>query len=80
MCKKDDMQFVIGLRQVLRELKKANVAKILLATDAEENYIETVLAEAKIYNVEVELSGTMEQIAQHYKIEVPSAVVGFLKP
>ena len=71
---------VVGLRQVLRELKNDNVESIILATDADKKYKNTILSSAKIANVPVTIGSTSEKIAQKYGIEVKSAVVGFLKP
>ena len=65
---------------MLRELKNGNVESIVLATDADKKYKNTILTSAKIANVPVTIASTSEKIAQKYGIEVKSAVVGFLKP
>ena len=70
---------VIGKRQILRELKKNNVAEITIATDAETQYISSLIDVAKEYGVPYKLSGTMNDISAEYGIQVPSGAVGVLK-
>ena len=70
---------VIGRRQILRELKKNNVAEIIIATDAETQYIKSLIDVAKEHGVSYKLNGTMSEISANYGIEVPSGAVGVLK-
>ena len=70
---------VIGKRQILRELKKNNVAEITIATDAETQYISSLIDVAKEYGVPYKLNGTMNDISAEYGIQVPSGAVGVLK-
>lgn len=70
---------VIGKRQILRELKKDNIAQITIATDAETQYIASMIDVAKLYGVPYRLHGTMNEISAQYGIEVPSGAVGLLK-
>ena len=70
---------VIGRRQILRELKKNNVAEIVIATDAEAQYISSLIEAAKQSGVAYKLNGTMNEISAQYHIEVPSGAVGILK-
>ena len=70
---------VIGKRQILRELKKNNVAEITIATDAETQYISSLIDVAKEHGVPYKLSGTMNDISAEYGIQVPSGAVGVLK-
>ena len=70
---------VIGRRQILRELKKNNIAEIVIATDAEAGYIAGLIEVAKQADVAYKLRGTMNEISQQYHIEVPSGAVGILK-
>ncbi|MCM1043815.1 MAG: ribosomal L7Ae/L30e/S12e/Gadd45 family protein [Corallococcus sp.] len=79
MANKSNSHVVIGLRQVLRELKVGNVVSIVMATDADKDYKRSVLSAAKEQGVAVTQRGTSESIAAEYGIEVKSAVVGFLK-
>ena len=70
---------VIGRRQILRELKKDNIAEIRIATDAETQYITSLIEVAKEHGVPYRLSGTMDDISAEYGIAVPSGSVGVLK-
>ena len=70
---------VVGKRQILRELKKNNLREITIATDAEAQYIASLIAVAKQHGVSYKLCGTMNDIAAEYGIEVPSGAVGVLK-
>ena len=70
---------VIGKRQILRELKKGNVAEIIIAADAEAQYIASLIEVAKQSGVSYKLHGTMNEISQQFGIEVPSGAVGVLK-
>ena len=70
---------VIGRRQILREIKKNNIAEIVIATDAEANYIAGLIEVAKQAAVPYVLRGTMNEISAQYGIEVPSGAVGVLK-
>ena len=70
---------VIGKRQILREIKKNNVAEIVIATDAEASYIASLIEVAKQAGVPYVLRGTMSEISAQHRIEVPSGAVGILK-
>ena len=70
---------VIGRRQILRELKKNNIAEIVIATDAEAQYIASLIEVAKLAEVPYRLHGTMNEISQRFGIDVPSGAVGVLK-
>ena len=70
---------VIGRRQILRELKKDNIAEITIATDAETQYIASLIEVAKQHGVPYKLHGTMNDISAEYGIQVPSGAVGILK-
>ena len=70
---------VIGRRQILRELKKNNVAEITIATDAEKQYITSLIEVAKEHGVPYKLNGTRDDISAEYGIAVPSGAVGVLK-
>ena len=70
---------VIGKRQILRELKKNNVSEIVIATDAEAQYIASLIEVAKQADVPYKLHGTMNEISAQYHIDVPSGAVGVLK-
>ena len=70
---------VVGRRQILRELKKDNLAEIIIATDAETQYITSLIAVSKQYGVPYKLSGTMDELSAEHGIAVPSGAVGVLK-
>ncbi|MCH5160212.1 MAG: hypothetical protein J1F66_05165 [Clostridiales bacterium] len=70
---------VIGRRQILRELKKNNIAEIIIAVDAEASYISSLIEVAKLAGVAYKLNGTMNEISARYNIDVPSGAVGILK-
>ena len=70
---------VIGRRQILRELKKNNIAEITIATDAETQYIASLIQVAKEHGVPYTLAGTMCDISAQYGIQVPSGAVGVLR-
>ncbi len=75
----DSMQkVVIGKRQILRELKNNNVAHIIIAADAETQYIHSLIDAAVQSGVKYAISGTMQEIAAQYGIEVPCGAVGVL--
>ena len=70
---------VIGRRQIIRELKKSNIAEIQIATDAEAQYIASLIEVAKSQSVPYKLRGTMNELSASYGIDVPSGAVGVLK-
>ena len=70
---------VIGKRQILRELKKNNIAEITIAVDAETQYIASLIEVAKLHGVPYRLRGTMNEISADFGIQVPSGAVGVLK-
>ena len=70
---------VIGKRQILRELKKNNVAEIVIAADAESQYIASLIEVAKAHGVRYKIRGTMNEISAQHGIAVPSGAVGVLK-
>ena len=70
---------VIGRRQILREIKKNTIAEIIIAVDAEPQYIAGLIEVAKQAGVAYKLHGTMNEISATYQIDVPSGAVGILK-
>ena len=70
---------VVGKRQILRELKKSNIAEIFIAADAETKYITELIEAAKAHGVSYRIGSTMDKIAAEYGIEVPSGAIGVLK-
>ena len=70
---------VIGRRQILRELKKNNIAEIQIASDAEQQYITSLIDVAQKNGVKYVIRSTMDEISATYGIEVPSGAIGVLK-
>lgn len=70
---------VIGKRQILREIKKNNIVEIIIATDAETQYISSLIEVAKQNGITYRLSSTMNEISANFGIDVPSGAVGVLK-
>ncbi len=75
----NNVNVVIGKKQILRELKANNIAQIQIATDADTEYVNSIIAEAQKYKVKYFSHSTMNQIAQEYSIDVPCGAVGVLK-
>ena len=73
------LRVVIGRRQILREAKKGNVAEIRIATNAEQQYIHSLIDIAKQYEIKYFISGTMEEFSAYYGIDVPSGSIVVLK-
>ena len=75
----DKNKVVVGKKQILRCLAENNLKNIRIATDADKEYVQTIVHYAKLHNVSVERYGTMEQIAAEFGIDVPSGAVADLK-
>ncbi|MCM1194571.1 MAG: ribosomal L7Ae/L30e/S12e/Gadd45 family protein [Firmicutes bacterium] len=74
----NDKTVVIGKRQILRELKNKNVREIRIASDAETQYIHSLIEAAKENSVKYVINGSMADISSEYGIDVPSGAVGLL--
>lgn len=70
---------VIGKKQILKELKNGNVQEIVIAVDAEAEYVNLLVSAAREHSVNYLMRGTMAEIAASYGIDVPSGAVGVLK-
>lgn len=70
---------VIGKKQILKELKSGNVQEIIIAVDAETEYVNLLVSAAREHSVNYLMRGTMAEIAASYGIDVPSGAVGVLK-
>ncbi|MFI3167773.1 MAG: ribosomal L7Ae/L30e/S12e/Gadd45 family protein [Bacillota bacterium] len=66
---------VQGLKETLREVKAGNVARIILASDCDENFIK------KIHNLNLPLQMVSSKVALGNKLQldVPCGVVAILK-
>ncbi|MBR1954947.1 MAG: ribosomal L7Ae/L30e/S12e/Gadd45 family protein [Clostridia bacterium] len=70
---------VIGKRQISRGIKDGIISEIVIATDAEQEYIKSLIVLAKQNNVKYQIKGTMQDISSAYGIDVPSGSLGVLK-
>lgn len=73
------MRPVVGKKQILRFTKENELKMIQIATDAEQDYVKSITTVAKLHNVKVVISKTMQEIAAEYGIDVPCGAVGFFK-
>ena len=70
---------VIGKRQIFRGIKDGIIQEIVIATDAEQAYIKSMIVVAKQNNVKYTIQGKMQDISSKYGIDVPSGSLGILK-
>ena len=70
---------VIGKRQICRGIKDGIVQEIVIASDAEQAYIESLIIVAKQNKIKYSLTGTMQDISSTFGIDVPSGSLGILK-
>ncbi len=70
---------VIGKRQILRGIKDGIIQEIVIAADAEQEYIQSLIIVAKQNKIKYQIKGTMQEISLAYGIDVPSGSVGLLK-
>ena len=70
---------VIGKRQISRGIKDGIISEIVIATDAEQDYIKSLIVLAKQNNIKYTIQGKMQDISLRYGIDVPSGSVGVLK-
>lgn len=70
---------VIGKRQISRGIKDGIISEIVIATDAEQDYIKSLIVLAKQNNIKYKIQGTMQDISSAYGIDVPSGSLGVLK-
>ena len=70
---------VIGKRQISRGIKDGIISEIVIATDAEQEYIKSLIVLAKQNNIKYKIKGTMQDISSAYGIDVPSGSLGVLK-
>ncbi len=70
---------VIGKRQISRGIKDGIIREIVIAADAEQEYIKSLIVIAKQNNIKYKIQGTMQDISSAYGIDVPSGSLGVLK-
>ncbi|MBQ8434254.1 MAG: ribosomal L7Ae/L30e/S12e/Gadd45 family protein [Clostridia bacterium] len=70
---------VIGKRQICRGIKDGIIQEIVIASDAEQAYIESLIIVAKQNKIKYSIKGTMQDISSAFGIDVPSGSLGILK-
>ena len=70
---------VIGKRQICRGIKDGIIQEIVIASDAEQAYIESLIIVAKQNKIKYSIKGTMQDISSTFGIDVPSGSLGILK-
>lgn len=70
---------VIGKRQICRGIKDGIVQEIVIASDAEQEYIKSLIVVAKQNKIKYSIKGTMQDISSTFGIDVPSGSLGILK-
>ncbi len=76
---KDSSRFVIGKKQILREMKGGNVAEIVIAADADREYTAVLTEAARLFNVPFVIGSSMEELSDCFDVDVPCGAVGKLK-
>ena len=69
----------IGKRQICRGIKDGIIQEIVIASDAEQAYIESLIIVAKQNKIKYSIKGTMQDISSAFGIDVPSGSLGILK-
>ncbi len=72
-------KIVIGKRQICRGIKDGIIQEIIIASDAEVQYIQSLIIVAKQNGIKYSIQSTMQEISLQYGIDVPSGSVGILK-
>lgn len=71
--------FVVGKKQILRELRSGNVAEIRIAQDVDTDYMETLKTQARTFDAPYLIRGTMRELADEFGVDVPTGAVAKLK-
>ncbi len=69
---------VVGKRQILRQIKENNIQQILIAANAEIQYITELITVAKANGIKYTIGSSMEELASAHDIDVPTGAVGIL--
>jgi large subunit ribosomal protein L7A len=75
----DELEKVIGIKQVLKHANNFELHEIYLASDADEDFKKQVTAAAKASQASLFLTGSKKELGQICEIDVNAAVVGILK-
>lgn len=70
---------VVGMKQVVRELKAGRLAKAYVANDADTFLYQRVVSAAEAADVPVVRVGTMKELGQASGVAVNAAAAGVLK-
>lgn len=76
---KENIQFVIGKKQILREMKNGNIAEIIIAADVDKDYVASITEFARKHNVPFVVGSSMKELSENFDIDVPCGAVGKLK-
>lgn len=77
MAKGND-KVVVGKRQILRQIKDKNIQQILIASNADIQYITGLMDVAKANGIKYTIGSSMEELSKVYGIDVPTGAVGIL--
>ncbi|MCE4957890.1 ribosomal L7Ae/L30e/S12e/Gadd45 family protein [Macrococcoides caseolyticum] len=73
-------QYVVGLKESVKALKKDRVASLEIARDTQIHLLTTVLLLAYQKQLPIEFSESKEALGKQYGIQVRATVVAHLKP
>lgn len=73
------MNFIIGEREILKEIEKGNVEKIVLAINAPEKIKQKIIESAKKKSIGVEVNGDEIQLATSIGKPFPVSSVAYCK-
>lgn len=76
---KNSEKRVVGMKQVVRELKAGRLAKAYVANDADTFLYQRVVSAAEAAGVPVVRVGTMKELGQASGVAVNAAAAGVLK-
>lgn len=76
---KNSEKRVVGMKQVVRELKAGRLAKAYVANDADTFLYQRVVSAAEAAGVPVVRVGTMKELGQASGVAVNAAAAGILK-
>ncbi|MEE1107034.1 ribosomal L7Ae/L30e/S12e/Gadd45 family protein [Macrococcoides canis] len=73
-------QYVVGLKETLKSLKKGTVSHLVIAQNTEIHLLTNVLLLAYQQEIPIEFSESKETLGIQYGIQVRATVVAHLKP
>jgi len=75
----NNQKVVLGLREVTRYICSSNIRCVVIAGNAENFIIDKVTNLCKVHNVSYRFTPSKEEIGRAAGLDVPCAVVGFIK-